>query len=159
MLYNGNLDTVCPVPAEEGTLHELEWYGNSEYRTTSKIHWRVSPSDADVAGYVRQVMNFYQVCSMIFFSILSNKTIRSSFNPKYCKHKKFGWHINWVIGSNLSVKIWETTQNFWSFYNFEKKKFWENQAIVEISLNISSDRNFLVRYVHFQRVLHQKINL
>ncbi len=67
MLYNGNLDTVCPVPAEEATLHELEWDGNSEYRAATKIHWRVSSSDADVAGYVREVRNFFQVRSMIFF--------------------------------------------------------------------------------------------
>ena len=70
MIYNGNLDTVCPVPGEEATLYELEWEGRSDYRAVSKIKWRVLSNDSDVAGYVRQIRNLYQVCYLLFIKCI-----------------------------------------------------------------------------------------
>ncbi len=66
MLYNGNLDIICGLPLNEAMLQQLDWYGLSEYRTANKFSWKVTPNDSDVAGYVRNVHNFYQVTHINF---------------------------------------------------------------------------------------------
>lgn len=63
MVYNGALDIICGLPLAETMLQSLEWSGSAEYSVAPKIHWKVHPSDKEVAGYVRQARNLYQVFS------------------------------------------------------------------------------------------------
>ena len=61
MFYNGQLDIIIPVPMTEFFLLSIDWSGKDLYRTTDRVIWRVDPADKEVAGYVRQVKDFYQV--------------------------------------------------------------------------------------------------
>ncbi|XP_062619801.1 probable serine carboxypeptidase CPVL isoform X2 [Saccostrea cucullata] len=61
MFYNGQLDIIIPVPMTEFFLLSIDWSGKDMYRTTDRLIWRINPDDKEVAGYVRQVKNFYQV--------------------------------------------------------------------------------------------------
>ncbi|XP_061190859.1 probable serine carboxypeptidase CPVL isoform X2 [Saccostrea echinata] len=61
MFYNGQLDIIIPVPMTEYFLLSIDWSGKDMYRTTDRLIWRINPNDKEVAGYVRQVKNFYQV--------------------------------------------------------------------------------------------------
>ena len=45
----------------EGFLNELDWSKAAEYKKAKRMPWKVSDSDSEVAGYVRQVGDFYQV--------------------------------------------------------------------------------------------------
>lgn len=65
MFYNGQLDIIIPVPMTEAFLLTVPWSGLQKYLAADRMIWKVNPSDREVAGYVRQVGNFYQVC--IFF--------------------------------------------------------------------------------------------
>lgn len=62
MIYNGQLDIIIAVPLTEAWLQTVEWSGLPRYKTADRLIWKVNPSDSEVAGYVRQVDNFYQVC-------------------------------------------------------------------------------------------------
>ena len=66
MVYNGALDIICGLPLAEAMLQSLEWAGSAEYLVAPKIQWKVNASDKEVAGYVRQAHNLYQVflCQM-----------------------------------------------------------------------------------------------
>ena len=61
MFYNGQLDIIIPVPMTEFFLLSIDWSGKDLYRTTNRVIWRVDAADKEVAGYVRQVKDFYQV--------------------------------------------------------------------------------------------------
>ncbi|XP_025093582.1 probable serine carboxypeptidase CPVL [Pomacea canaliculata] len=61
MIYNGQLDIIIAVPLTEAWLQTVEWSGLPRYKTADRLIWKVNPSDSEVAGYVRQVDNFYQV--------------------------------------------------------------------------------------------------
>ena len=61
MLYNGQLDIICGLPLTEHYLMELAWNGQAEYQNATRAVWKVDESDDQVAGYVRQVKDFYQV--------------------------------------------------------------------------------------------------
>jgi len=66
MLYSGQLDVIVPVPATEAMLLTVPWKYQSEYRRVPRQIWKVRPTDVDVAGYVRRVHDFYQVCRLKF---------------------------------------------------------------------------------------------
>lgn len=61
LMYSGQLDVIVAAPLTERFLLTVNWTGAAEYRTASRFHWKVQPSDTEVAGYVRQVKEFYQV--------------------------------------------------------------------------------------------------
>ncbi|XP_063421347.1 probable serine carboxypeptidase CPVL [Mytilus trossulus] len=61
MFYNGQLDIIIPVPMTEAFLLSVPWSGAQKYLEAERMIWKVNPSDREVAGYVRQVNNFYQV--------------------------------------------------------------------------------------------------
>ncbi len=61
MFYNGNLDLICPLVATENMLYSMEWNGMPLYRLAPKLVWKVDPTDADAAGYVRVANNLIQV--------------------------------------------------------------------------------------------------
>lgn len=61
LIYSGQLDVIVAAPLTERFLPTINWTGAAEYKTAPRFHWRVQPSDTEVAGYVRQVKEFYQV--------------------------------------------------------------------------------------------------
>ncbi|KAL3831848.1 hypothetical protein ACJMK2_023547 [Sinanodonta woodiana] len=61
MFYSGQLDIIIAVPLTEAFILSIPWSGQDMYRTVDKQIWKINPNDTEVAGYVRQVKNFYQV--------------------------------------------------------------------------------------------------
>lgn len=61
LMYSGQLDVIVAAPLTERFLLTVNWTGAADYRTAPRFHWKVQPGDTEVAGYVRQVKEFYQV--------------------------------------------------------------------------------------------------
>jgi len=61
LIYSGQLDVIVAAPLTERFLPTVNWTGATDFKTTPRFHWKVQPSDTEVAGYVRQVGEFYQV--------------------------------------------------------------------------------------------------
>ena len=61
LLYTGQLDVIVALPLTEAMLRTVPWSGLDLYRHAKRSVWRVQPGDSEVAGYVRNVKNFYQV--------------------------------------------------------------------------------------------------
>lgn len=61
LIYSGQLDVIVAAPLTERFLPTVNWTGAAEYKTAPRFHWKVQPSDTEVAGYVKQVKEFYQV--------------------------------------------------------------------------------------------------
>ncbi|XP_048367828.1 probable serine carboxypeptidase CPVL [Sphaerodactylus townsendi] len=61
LLYNGQLDIIVAAPLTERFLPTVPWAKVEEYKHTERIVWKIHPADLDVAGYVRQAGEFYQV--------------------------------------------------------------------------------------------------
>lgn len=61
LIYSGQLDVIVAAPLTERFLPTVNWTGAAEYKTAPRFHWKIQPSDTEVAGYVRQVGEFYQV--------------------------------------------------------------------------------------------------
>ena len=69
MIYNGQLDIIIAVPLTEVWLQTVQWKGLVDYKNAQRLIWKINPSDSEVAGWVRQVDNFFQVC--LFVSLLN----------------------------------------------------------------------------------------
>ncbi|KAL8558529.1 hypothetical protein ACOMHN_038853 [Nucella lapillus] len=61
LIYNGQLDIIVAVPLTEAWLQTVQWKGLPAYKTVDRAVWKINPTDTEVAGWVRQVNNFYQV--------------------------------------------------------------------------------------------------
>ncbi|XP_028325864.1 probable serine carboxypeptidase CPVL [Gouania willdenowi] len=61
LIYNGQLDVIVAAPLTERFLPTVNWTGAAEYKTAPRFYWKLQPTDTEVAGYVRQVQEFYQV--------------------------------------------------------------------------------------------------
>ncbi|XP_068179750.1 probable serine carboxypeptidase CPVL [Antennarius striatus] len=61
LIYNGQLDVVIAVPLTEKFLSTVKWTGEEDYKKAPRYYWKIHPSDTEVAGYIRQVGEFYQV--------------------------------------------------------------------------------------------------
>ncbi|MEQ2212159.1 hypothetical protein XENOCAPTIV_026429, partial [Xenoophorus captivus] len=61
LIYSGQLDVIVAAPLTERFLPTVNWTGTAEYKTAPRFHWKLQPSDTEVAGYVRQVGEFFQV--------------------------------------------------------------------------------------------------
>lgn len=61
LMYSGQLDVIVAAPLTERFLRTVNWTGAVDYKTAPRFHWKVQPSDTEVAGYVRQVKELYQV--------------------------------------------------------------------------------------------------
>ncbi|MEQ2164000.1 hypothetical protein GOODEAATRI_001989 [Goodea atripinnis] len=61
LIYSGQLDVIVAAPLTERFLPTVNWTGAAEYKTAPRFHWKLQPSDTEVAGYVRQVGEFFQV--------------------------------------------------------------------------------------------------
>lgn len=60
-MYSGQLDVIVAAPLTERFLLTVNWTGAAEFRKAPRFHWKVQPQDSEVAGYVKQVREFYQV--------------------------------------------------------------------------------------------------
>ncbi|ESO82474.1 hypothetical protein LOTGIDRAFT_134569 [Lottia gigantea] len=58
MIYNGQLDIIIAVPLTESWLQTVPWSGLDDYKKAPRGIWKVND---DIAGYYRQVKNFYQI--------------------------------------------------------------------------------------------------
>ncbi|XP_034144526.1 probable serine carboxypeptidase CPVL [Esox lucius] len=61
LIYSGQLDVIVAAPLTERFLPTVNWTGADEFSKAPRFHWKVQPEDTEVAGYVRQVGEFYQV--------------------------------------------------------------------------------------------------
>lgn len=61
LLYSGQLDIIVAAPLTERFLLTVPWDKAAEYKKADRHFWFVHPSDKEVAGYVRNVGEFYQV--------------------------------------------------------------------------------------------------
>ena len=61
LIYSGQLDVIVAAPLTERFLPTVNWTGADEYKRTQRFPWRLQPGDPEVAGYVRQVGEFFQV--------------------------------------------------------------------------------------------------
>ncbi|KAI1305189.1 putative serine carboxypeptidase CPVL [Halotydeus destructor] len=61
LLYNGQLDIICAPVTTENMILNMNWSGAEAFRTVPKQVWKVSPKDPEVAGYVRNVGDFFHV--------------------------------------------------------------------------------------------------
>ena len=61
LIYSGQLDVIVAAPLTERFLPTVNWTGAEEYKRAPRFHWKIQPTDTEVAGYVRQVGEFYQV--------------------------------------------------------------------------------------------------
>lgn len=68
MIYNGQLDIIIAVPLTEAWLQTVQWTGLPDYMKAERQIWKINPSDTEVAGWVRQVQNFYQVNTVVIHS-------------------------------------------------------------------------------------------
>ena len=66
MMYTGQLDLIVGVPLTEAFLMSTKWSGSEMYAKADRLIWRMNPNDKEVAGYVRQVKNFYQVITRVY---------------------------------------------------------------------------------------------
>ncbi|XP_044863517.1 probable serine carboxypeptidase CPVL isoform X2 [Mauremys mutica] len=61
LLYSGQLDIIVAAPLTERFLPTVPWSKVEEYKSAERLIWRIHPHDKEVAGYVRQAGEFYQV--------------------------------------------------------------------------------------------------
>lgn len=61
LIYSGQLDVIVAAPLTERFLPTVNWTGAAEYKKVPRFPWKLQPSDTEVAGYVRQVGEFFQV--------------------------------------------------------------------------------------------------
>ncbi|XP_029781649.1 probable serine carboxypeptidase CPVL [Suricata suricatta] len=61
LIYNGQLDIIVAVSLTERSLMAMRWKGSQKYKQAERKVWKSFKSDNEVAGYVRQVGDFYQV--------------------------------------------------------------------------------------------------
>lgn len=61
LIYSGQLDVIVAAPLTERFLPTVNWTGVAEYKKAPRFHWKLQPTDTEVAGYVRQVGEFFQV--------------------------------------------------------------------------------------------------
>lgn len=60
-MYSGQLDVIVAAPLTERFLLTVNWTGAETYKKAERFYWKVQPSDTEIAGYIRQVEEFYQV--------------------------------------------------------------------------------------------------
>mmetsp|Transcript_5942 Transcript_5942/g.13516 ORF Transcript_5942/g.13516 Transcript_5942/m.13516 type:complete len:481 (-) Transcript_5942:58-1500(-) len=61
LVYSGQLDVIIGAALTEAFLPKVQWSGQQAYIDADRAVWRVQDTDAEVAGYVRQVKQFTQV--------------------------------------------------------------------------------------------------
>lgn len=70
LLYNGQLDIIVAASLTERSLMAMNWSGSREYKRTHRKVWKMFKTDNEVAGYVRRVGKFHQVCKQLEHTVL-----------------------------------------------------------------------------------------
>ncbi|XP_076326712.1 putative serine carboxypeptidase CPVL [Tachypleus tridentatus] len=91
MIYSGQLDIIIAFPLTESFLQSVTWKYSNEYKNSSRQIWKVKATDKMVAGYVRQVHDFYQVLVRNAGHILPYDQPRIAFDmiSRFVKGKTF----------------------------------------------------------------------
>lgn len=53
LLYSGQLDIIIGAATTESFLNDVSWPGQASFAAAQRSVWRMTPSDPEVAGYVR----------------------------------------------------------------------------------------------------------
>lgn len=61
LFYNGQFDFIVGAALTEEFLPTIWWSGAEGWAKAPKVIWKITSTDADVAGYARQYCNFTQV--------------------------------------------------------------------------------------------------
>lgn len=56
LIYSGQLDVIIGAALTEAFMPMMQWPGRDAYMAAQKKVWRMKPTDTEVAGYVRQVV-------------------------------------------------------------------------------------------------------
>jgi len=80
LVYNGQNDVILSGPVCENFLRTIQWDGQNQYLSAEKIIWKVEQTDQQVAGYVRQALNFRQVLVRNAGHILPADQPRAAFD-------------------------------------------------------------------------------
>ncbi|XP_043922753.1 probable serine carboxypeptidase CPVL [Protopterus annectens] len=92
LIYSGQLDVIVAAPLTERFLPTVPWSKVEKYKKADRFYWKVHPSDTEVAGYVRQVDDFYQVIIRGGGHILPFDQPEASFDMIDRFITKTGWH-------------------------------------------------------------------
>ncbi|XP_072365490.1 probable serine carboxypeptidase CPVL isoform X2 [Scyliorhinus torazame] len=60
LMYSGQLDVIVAAPLTERFLLTVPWSKAEEFKNAKRYFWFINRSDTEVAGYVRNVGDFYQ---------------------------------------------------------------------------------------------------
>mmetsp|Transcript_7800 Transcript_7800/g.12938 ORF Transcript_7800/g.12938 Transcript_7800/m.12938 type:complete len:124 (-) Transcript_7800:250-621(-) len=60
LIYSGQLDVIIGAALTEAMVPTIPWSGRAQFLTSKKSVWRVTPTDSEVAGYVKQYRNLTQ---------------------------------------------------------------------------------------------------
>lgn len=61
ILWSGQLDIIIPPLFTENFLNQLDWKYSDTFATADRLVWRLEDEKEKVAGYVKQVNNFWYV--------------------------------------------------------------------------------------------------
>ncbi|GAB6021027.1 hypothetical protein CHUAL_003664 [Chamberlinius hualienensis] len=61
LLYNGQVDVICAYYLTVNMINSLNWNGAADYRNASRGIWKVDAADNEIAGYVKNVNNFWEI--------------------------------------------------------------------------------------------------
>lgn len=59
LIYNGLLDVIIASSVTMNWLDKFEWQYADELRKAERMVWKVTPSDTEVAGYLKRAQNFF----------------------------------------------------------------------------------------------------
>lgn len=79
LLYSGQLDIIVAAPLTEHFLPTVLWSKVEDYKNAERLVWKIHPQDKEVAGYVRQAGDFYQVGKGSLLDILGILSYALSF--------------------------------------------------------------------------------
>ncbi|GAB6029917.1 hypothetical protein CHUAL_005616 [Chamberlinius hualienensis] len=61
LLYNGQIDVICNYYLQVNMMSTLNWKGAADYKTANRLIWKVESTDGEVAGYVKNARNFWEI--------------------------------------------------------------------------------------------------
>ncbi|XP_078519630.1 putative serine carboxypeptidase CPVL isoform X3 [Lissotriton helveticus] len=93
LMYSGQLDVIVAAPLTERFLPTVPWSKVEDYKNAERRYWKVRPSDTEVAGYVRQAGDFYQVIVRGGGHILPYDQAERSFDMIHRFISGCGWQL------------------------------------------------------------------
>merc|ERR1711871_577259 len=61
LIYSGQLDVIIGASLTERFMPTVPWSGMKQYWNAERKVWRITPTDPEVAGFVREVENLTQI--------------------------------------------------------------------------------------------------